>query len=129
MSLAARIVTEAAGADVAAAGCRVAVAQLRADLNNPDLTATQRRRRFDEVAAATKNLLARTPKENRMTDWTDTAEVNQKIEDAQADLTSHRVDAIAGILQVTGRYGSDASDVAADVLAAIAVLGWKVELP
>ncbi len=67
MTLAARIVAEAAGGDLAAAGCRVAVAQLRDDLDNPDLTATQRRRRFDQVTAATKTLLARTPKENHMT--------------------------------------------------------------
>ncbi len=64
MTLAARIVAEAAAGDVAAAGCRVAVAQLRDDLDNPDLTAKERRHRFDQVAAATKNLLARTPKEN-----------------------------------------------------------------
>ncbi len=63
MSLAARITAEAHDGDVAAAGCRVATAQLRADLNNPALTACERRHRFDAVAAATRELLARTPKE------------------------------------------------------------------
>ncbi len=65
MTLAARITAEAAGGDVAAAGCRVAVAQLRDDLTDPDLTGVERRRRFDQVAAATKTLLARTPKEKK----------------------------------------------------------------
>ncbi len=63
-----------------------------------------------------------------MTDWTNPAEVNQKMEEAQADLTPHRVDAVAACLQATGRYGSDASEAAADALAAIAVLGWKLEV-
>ncbi len=57
------IVLDAHDGDLAAAGCRVAKAQLRADLNNPALTACERRHRFDAVAAATKELLARTPKE------------------------------------------------------------------
>lgn len=64
MTLAARIVAEAHGGDLAAAGCRVARAQLRADRANPDLTGDERRHRFDQVVAATRELIARTPKEN-----------------------------------------------------------------
>ncbi len=64
MSLAARITAEAADGDVAAAGWRVAKAQLRADLADPALAADERRRRCDAVAAARRELRARTPKEN-----------------------------------------------------------------
>jgi hypothetical protein len=63
VSLAARIVAEAQGGDLAAAGCRVAQAQLRADRADPDLTPEGRRHRFDQVAAVTRELLARTPRE------------------------------------------------------------------
>lgn len=71
MSLAARIVAEAQGGDLAAAGCRVATAQWRGDLNNPGMDADERRRRFDQVVAATRELIDRTPKEEpRMTDLT-----------------------------------------------------------
>jgi hypothetical protein len=63
VTLAARITAEARDGDVAAAGCRIAQAQLRADLDNPALTAKQRRHRFDQVIAATRTLLTRTPEE------------------------------------------------------------------
>ncbi len=102
MSLAARITAEAADGDVAAAGCRVAKAQLRDDLNNPALTACKRRRRFDAVAAATKELLARTPKEHHMTQHI----ANVPTFDVTAPLVRHPADGQPERMEVSIRIPS-----------------------
>ncbi len=115
MTLAARIVAQAAGGDVAAAGCRVAVAQLRDDLNNPDLTGVERRRRFDQVTAVTKELLARTPKENGMTDLT--------LFDVTIPLVRTNEDGTRETHDVTMRIPSTDEDTARD---AAREIGWAI---
>ncbi len=62
-AVAAAICLDALDGDLAAAGCRIAIHQLRVDWGNPDLTADQRRHRFDQVAAVTRDQLDEQPRQ------------------------------------------------------------------
>ncbi len=61
-AVAAAICLDAHDGDIAAAGCRIAIHQLRLDWGNPGLTAEQRQQRFDQVAAVTRHLLDEQPR-------------------------------------------------------------------
>ncbi len=50
------------------------------------------------------------------------ARLNDLIHDAKDHINYDRVEEIAAVLRSTGRYGSEAADVAADVLAVNVVL-------